>query len=250
MTAVLRVERLEATYGHIRALRGVDIHVDEGEAVAILGANGAGKTTLLRTIAGLHRPRRGRVYLDERNVTGWPAERLVRAGLSLVPEGRQVFPALSVGDNLLLGGYRRRRSGAIADDLDRVEQLFPVLAARRSQPAGTLSGGEQQMLAIGRGLLAAPRILLLDEPSLGLAPLAVREVVAKLVEIAATGTTVLVVEQNARAAMKIAPRCWVMQRGRIVLEGSTDELLANPTVQAAYFGGALEQIAGGTGRTT
>jgi len=239
VTALLRVEGLEASYGHIRAVRGADLHVDEGEAVAILGANGAGKSTLLRTVAGLHRPRGGRVWLDGRDVTGWPAERLVRAGMALVPEGRQVFRGLSVADNLLLGGYRDRRGGSLQDRLGRVVALFPVLASRRDQPAGTLSGGEQQMLAIGRGLMAAPRILLLDEPSLGLAPLAVREVVAKLVEIAAAGTTVLVVDQNTRAAMRVADRAYVMQSGEVVLDGPSDALLANPMVQAAYLGGAI-----------
>lgn len=239
MNEILGVSDLHAAYGHIRAVNGVDLTVADGEVVAILGANGAGKSTLLRTIAGLHRPRRGTVSLAGSDVTGWPAERLVGAGLALVPEGRQVFPALPVADNLLLGGYRRRRRADLAADLDRVTELFPVLASRRDQPAGTLSGGEQQMLAIGRGLMAAPRILLLDEPSLGLAPLAVREVVAKLTEIAASGTTVVIVDQNARAALTVATRGYVMHRGTVSLEGTTESLLADPAVQAAYLGGAL-----------
>jgi branched-chain amino acid transport system ATP-binding protein len=234
---LLEVRGLHAAYGTIAALRGVDLEVDEGEAVAIIGANGAGKSTLLRCLAGLHRPAAGTVALDGRVVTGRPAEWMVGAGLSLVPEGRQVFPGLSVADNLRLGAYRRRDPN-ITTDLDEVYALFPRLADRRDQVAGTLSGGEQQMLAIGRGLMSGPRVLLLDEPSLGLAPLAIREVVDRLAELAARGTTLLLVEQNTRAAMRVASRAYVLQQGSVVLAGDTDTLLEDPDVRAAYLGRA------------
>jgi len=238
--ALLEVSDIHAGYGRIRALRGVDVEVDEGEAVTIIGANGAGKSTLMRALAGLLPPAAGSVALDGRAVTGRPAVAMVRAGLSLVPEGRQVFAALSVRDNLLLGGYRRRRDKAIPGDLDEVLALFPALADRQGQLAGTLSGGEQQMLAIGRGLMSRPRVLLLDEPSLGLAPLAVAEVVTQLIGLRDRGTTILLVEQNARAAMRVATRGYVLAHGRVLLAGTTDELLADPAVKAAYLGGGLE----------
>ncbi len=238
--ALLEVSGIHAGYGRIRALRGVDVEVDEGEAVTIIGANGAGKSTLMRALAGLLPPAAGSVALDGRAVTGRPAVAMVRAGLSLVPEGRQVFAALSVRDNLLLGGYRRRRDKAIPGDLDEVLALFPALADRQGQLAGTLSGGEQQMLAIGRGLMSRPRVLLLDEPSLGLAPLAVAEVVTQLIGLRDRGTTILLVEQNARAAMRVATRGYVLAHGRVLLAGTTDELLADPAVKAAYLGGGLE----------
>ena len=230
----LRVTGLVAGYGRIEALHGVDLVVSEGEAVTVIGANGAGKTTLLKTVAGLIRPTRGRLIWDGRDITGWPAEKRVRAGLALVPEGRRVFPALSVADNLVLGGYVRRRSL----DFDVVYSLFPVLAQRRSQPAGTLSGGEQQMLAIGRALVTGPRLLLLDEPSLGLAPLMVAQVTAALVELRARGVPLLLVEQNATAAFKVAERGYLLDRGRVALAAPTPELAADPRVQAVYLGTA------------
>ncbi len=234
---LLEIRGLQAAYGNITALRGVDLDIAEGEAVAIIGANGAGKTTLLRCLAGLHRPSAGTVALDGRPVTGRPAESMVAAGLSLVPEGRQVFGGLSVHDNLRLGAYRRR-GPEIDADLADVYALFPPLADRRGQLAGTLSGGEQQMLAIGRGLMSGPRVLLLDEPSLGLAPLAVREVVDRLVELAARGTTLLLVEQNTRAAMRVATRAYVLEQGSVTLAGDTKTLLEDPDVRAAYLGRA------------
>ncbi|HEX6968493.1 MAG TPA: ABC transporter ATP-binding protein [Micromonosporaceae bacterium] len=228
----LRVEGLVAGYGRIEALHGVELTVSEGEVVTVVGANGAGKTTLLKTIAGLIRPTRGRIVWDGQDITAWPTEKRVKAGLALVPEGRRVFPALSVADNLVLGGYVRRREL----DFDTVYSLFPVLADRRSQPAGTLSGGEQQMLAIGRALMSRPRLLLLDEPSLGLAPLMVAQVAAALVELRARGVPLLLVEQNAAVAFKIAERGYLLDRGVVAVAASTAELAADPQVRAAYLG--------------
>ncbi|HEX5540945.1 MAG TPA: ABC transporter ATP-binding protein, partial [Micromonospora sp.] len=213
-------------------LHGVDLTVAAGEAVTIIGANGAGKTTLLKTIAGLIRPTRGRLLWDGQEITGWPVEKRVKAGLVLVPEGRRVFAGLSVADNLLLGGYVR--PGAV--DVDEVYSLFPALAERRSQPAGTLSGGEQQMLAIGRALMSRPRLMLLDEPSLGLAPLMVAQVTTALVELRNRGVPLLLVEQNANAAFKVAERGYLLDRGAVAAAGTTSELAADPQVQAAYLG--------------
>lgn len=247
MSTLLRVADVTAHYGRIQALHGVDVEVAQGEAVAIIGANGAGKTTLLRTIAGLLAPTSGTVALEGQDVTGRPAEDVVRSGIVLVPEGRQVFDALSAEDNLLLGGYHRRREADTKADLQRVFELFPTLADRRAQYAGTLSGGEQQMLAIGRAMMAAPRVLLLDEPSLGLAPLIIAEVVEHLLALARSGTTLLLVEQNARAALKVADRGYVLQQGRVVSQGSTRELLEDPRVRAAYLGAAPDPDAAADG---
>jgi branched-chain amino acid transport system ATP-binding protein len=230
---LLSVSRLSTRYGGIRAVDGVSLRLEAGEAVAILGPNGAGKTTLLRTLAGLERPAEGTVELDGRDVSGQGAERIVRAGIALVPEGRGVFADLSVRDNLALGASHRGR--AASRRLDEVHSLFPVLAERARQPAGTLSGGEQQMLAIGRALMARPRLLMLDEPSLGLAPLAVRQVVDRLLELRAHGTTILLVEQNTRAALRVAARAYVLRRGSVVLEGTRDEL-RDARIAQAYLG--------------
>jgi len=227
----LRVEGLVAGYGRIEALHGVELTVDDA-AVTIVGANGAGKSTLLKTIAGLIRPTGGRVVWDGRDITRWSAEKRVRAGIALVPEGRRVFPGLSVADNLVLGGYVRRTSL----DFEQVYSLFPVLADRRAQRAGTLSGGEQQMLAIGRALMSRPRLVLLDEPSLGLAPLMVAQVTAALVELREREVPLLLVEQNATAAFKVAERGYLLDRGQVVLSGTTDELAADARVQTAYLG--------------
>ncbi|MGH2801471.1 MAG: ABC transporter ATP-binding protein [Thermoleophilaceae bacterium] len=238
---MLSVSGLSVSYGGIRAVRSVSLRVEAGEAVAILGPNGAGKTTLLNTLAGLRRPTEGTVLLDGREVTGRRAERLVNDGIALVPEGRGVFGGLSVADNLMLGAYRRRREDGLPEDLDEVLELFPVLRERARQRASTLSGGEQQMLAIGRALMAKPRLLLLDEPSLGLAPLAVRQVVARLVELRDRGRTILLVEQNTRAALRVATRGYLLQRGEVALEGTREQLLETPSVKAAYLGrGATE----------
>jgi len=234
---VLAVRGLVVGYGRIEVLHGVDLEVCEGKAVTVVGANGAGKSTLLRAIAGLLPARAGRVELLGRDVSGWPAERRARAGMALVPEGRQVFAGLSVRDNLLLGAYGRRADRASAlDTLAQVQRLFPMLAERAGQAAGTLSGGQQQMLAIGRALMGRPAMLLLDEPSLGLAPGAVREVVVKLRELAALGTTIVLVEQNAAAAFKVAERGYVLERGRLLHSGTTAQLSADPRVRRAYLG--------------
>jgi branched-chain amino acid transport system ATP-binding protein len=228
---LLSVSDLSVHYGGIRAVDRVCLTVEAGEAVAILGPNGAGKTTLLRALAGLERPAEGTVALAGSDVTGAGAERLVRAGIALVPEGRGVFADLSVRDNLVLGAYHRRRRDV---SLDGVHSLFPLLRERGRQRAGTLSGGEQQMLAIARALMARPRLLLLDEPTLGLAPLAVRQVVERLADLRAQGTTILLVEQNTRAASAVATRGYVLRRGRIAAEGTTEELLG--VVETSYLG--------------
>jgi branched-chain amino acid transport system ATP-binding protein len=234
------VKNLHVYYGPIHAIRGASLHVRPREIVALLGGNGAGKSTLLGAIAGIIRPSSGEVALGATDITRQSADRVVRAGLALVPEGRHVFKPLTVEDNLMLGAYHRHRAAAraaIRQEIAEVFQLFPVLAERRGQPAGTLSGGEQQMLAIGRALLARPEALLLDEPSIGLAPKLVREILEHVARLRAErGITILLVEQNARAALKIADRGYVLETGRMVLEGPAEDLLANRDVQRAYLG--------------
>jgi branched-chain amino acid transport system ATP-binding protein len=235
--SVLEVSGVHAGYGRIEALHGVDLRVDNGEAVTLVGSNGAGKSTLLRTLAGLNRAWQGRIVFDGHDITRWPAEKRTWAGLALVPEGRRVFAGLTCEENLRLGGYSRGRDrGRTSRDLAAVYQLFPRLADRRRQSAGTLSGGEQQMLAIGRAMMSRPVLLLLDEPSLGLAPLAVREVADALVELAGRGTTLALVEQNAAVAFHVADRGYLLDRGSIVTEGSVEALRADPRVQHAYLG--------------
>lgn len=237
----LQVRGLRAAYDRLEVLHGVDLDVSDGEIVAVIGANGAGKTTLLRTLSGLVRPTAGTVVLDDDEVTAVPAERLAAAGLAHVPENRLVFPTLSVDDNLLLGAYTRRRRGAAERDADRTRAmaLFPRLAQRASQVAGTLSGGEQQMLAIARGLMARPRLLLLDEPSLGLAPRLVGEIFAALGTLRDEGLGLLLVEQNTRAAFGVADRAYVMDRGGVVMHGVPADLGNDPRVQSAYLGGGF-----------
>ena len=232
---VLSVTDLVSGYDRIEALHGVSIEVRAAEAVTLIGANGAGKTTLLGTVAGLLRSWRGRVEFAGEDVTRWSAERRARAGLALVPEGRRVFAGLTVEENLHLGAYRRRRS-TTADGLATVYELFPKLRDRRRQPAGTLSGGEQQMLAIGRALMSRPTLLLLDEPSLGLAPLAVREVADALVALAGRDTTLALVEQNAQVAFHVAQRGYLLDRGAVTSAGSVAELRDDPLVHQAYLG--------------
>ncbi len=240
---MLKVRNLDAGYGPVAVLRRVSFHVRPGEIVALIGANGAGKTTLLRTVTNLVRARGGEVLFRDRNLRGVPTEETVALGCSLVPEGRQVFATMAVRENLLLGAhvqYRRGRRREVKADLERVHALFPVLAARGGQLAGTLSGGEQQMLAIGRALMARPTLLMLDEPSMGLAPLAAKEILAVVARLGSEGTTVLLVEQNARSALRIARRGYVIENGRVVLEGTSEELLANRDVQRAYLGRDLD----------
>jgi branched-chain amino acid transport system ATP-binding protein len=236
-TPLLEVRGLHVRYGNVEALHGVDLSVGEGEIVAILGANGAGKSTTLRALSGLLRPSAGEILLDGRPVHATPAHALVSLGMAHCPEGRRVFGTLTVVENLALGGFTRRDRAERARTLEWIYGLFPVLAERRAQLAGTLSGGEQQMLAIGRALMARPRLLLLDEPSLGLAPLLVRAIFQTVREINRSGVTVVLVEQNARAALKLAHRGYVMEVGRIVLADAAPALAADPKVQKAYLGG-------------
>jgi branched-chain amino acid transport system ATP-binding protein len=236
---VLRVRNLDVAYGPVAALRRVSLHVNQGEVATIIGANGAGKTTLLRCLAGLTPARGGEVLFRGDPVLGFRPERMVVLGCSLVPEGRQVFAALPVRENLLIGGSVRVRRGhrrEVDEDLERIYRLFPRLQERERQLAGTLSGGEQQMLAIGRALMARPALVMLDEPSMGLAPLVVKDILSTVLRIAAGGTTVLLVEQNARSALRVARRGYVLENGRVVLEGTSEELLANRDVQRAYLG--------------
>jgi branched-chain amino acid transport system ATP-binding protein len=234
---VLELHALRAAYGPIEALRGVDLEVRAGELVCLLGANGAGKSSTLRAISGLVRPSGGRIVFDGRAITGLQPSTILEAGIAHCPEGRRVFPYLTVEENLAMGAYVRRDRSAIAADLERVCAHFPILAERRRQAAGTLSGGEQQMLAIGRALMARPRLILFDEPSLGLAPTIVETTFEIIADIRRQGTTVLMVEQNAYLALRMADRGYVMESGRIVLSGPARDLLADDHVRRAYLGG-------------
>ena len=234
---LLRVEALDVYYGAVHALKGVTLGAQPGEIVTLIGANGAGKSTLLRTLSGLIRARSGKIEFDGRDLTRLPAHEIVALGVSQSPEGRMVFANLTVEDNLELGAYRRKDRAGIRADRDQVYQLFPRLLERRKQPAGTLSGGEQQMLAIGRALMSRPRLLLLDEPSLGLAPLLVREIFKTIREINKRGVTVLLVEQNAHMALSIAGRGYVLETGHVRFEDEARRLLENEDVKRAYLGG-------------
>jgi branched-chain amino acid transport system ATP-binding protein len=233
---MLEVRGLEVAYGGIRAVKGIDLRVDAGEVVALIGANGAGKTTTLKALAGLLRPKSGSVTYKGADVTGKPAYHLVRHGLALVPEGRGMFPRLTVAENLAMGAYIRSDAAGVAADTDRVCALFPRLAERHGQLAGTLSGGEQQMLAIARAMMGRPQMLLLDEPSMGLAPLMVQKIFETVRMIAAEGVTMLLVEQNARLALETSSRGYVMESGCIVLADESKSLLSNPQVRHAYLG--------------
>ena len=240
---MLRIRNLDVAYGAVPVLRRVSLHVARGEVVTIVGANGAGKTTLLKSVTGVVRPSGGSIWLQGQEVTRLRTERTVALGCSLVPEGRQVFADMSVRENLLLGAhvqYRRGKRHEVGADLERVFRLFPALAGRQPQMAGTLSGGEQQMLAIGRALMARPSLLMLDEPSMGLAPLVVKDIFDIIARISGDGCTVLLVEQNARSALRIADRGYVLETGRIVLQGTSEELLSNRDVQRAYLGRDVE----------
>lgn len=237
MSALLELDNLHVYYGHIHALKGVSVKVDDGEIVAMLGGNGAGKTTTLRTISGLLRPREGDIRFRGEEIDRLPPHAIVHKGIGHAPEGRRIFGRLTVRENLEMGAYARRDRDAIRADMERVFVLFPRLKERVNQTAGTLSGGEQQMLAIGRALMARPRLLLLDEPSMGLAPVLVEQIFETVRDINRQGTTILLVEQNAYMALTIAQRGYVLQTGEIALQGSAEELRANEEVRRAYLGG-------------
>ena len=234
---MLELHGLRAAYGPVEALRGVDLEVRAGELVCLLGANGAGKSSTLRAISGLVRPTGGRIVFDGRTITGLEPAAILTAGIAHCPEGRRVFPYLTVQENLVMGAFVRRDRDGIAADLERVCAHFPILGERRRQAAGTLSGGEQQMLAIGRALMARPRLILFDEPSLGLAPTVVETTFGIIADIRRQGTTVLMVEQNAYLTLQMADRGYVMETGRIVLSGAARELMTNDHVRRAYLGG-------------
>jgi branched-chain amino acid transport system ATP-binding protein len=233
---VLQVENLNVYYGAIHALQGISFNVNEGEIVTLIGANGAGKSTTLRTISGLLRSRTGSISFKGQEISTMAAEKVVQAGISHVPEGRKIFAPLSVRENLTMGAYTRSDQAEIAETLERVYRSFPRLKERASQYGGTLSGGEQQMLATGRGLMSRPTLLLLDEPSMGLSPILVEEIFRIIVEINKQGTSILLVEQNAQMALSIANRAYVLETGRIVLSGSAKEIADNSQVKAAYLG--------------
>jgi branched-chain amino acid transport system ATP-binding protein len=234
---VLVLEQVDVFYGAIQALRGVSLTVNQGETVTMIGANGAGKSTTIRTISGLVRPRAGRILFEGNDIARLPAHKLVERGICQSPEGRRVFANLSVLENLQLGGYtHRKKAGQLREDMDRVLTRFPRLKERAQQSAGTLSGGEQQMLAIGRALMARPRLLMLDEPSLGLAPFLVQQIFQIIRDINEQGTTILLVEQNAFQALRVATRGYVLETGRVVLADTSEQLLQNEEVKKAYLG--------------
>jgi branched-chain amino acid transport system ATP-binding protein len=236
---MLKVKNLHTYYGRIRALNNVSLHVRAGEIVCLIGANGAGKTTILNTVSGLIPSARGEIYFEDGKMKGLPPEKIVAAGISQVPEGREVFGPLTVLENLQLGAYLRfgkKERKAIEKDLEWVFQLFPRLRERMKQIAGTLSGGEQQMLAIGRALMARPKLLLLDEPSMGLAPLVVKDIMSTISILRDSGVTILIVEQNARASLRISDRGYVLETGKVILQGSSDDLLNDSDVKRAYLG--------------
>ena len=237
---MLKIEGLNAAYGSIQVLKNISLKVPKGKVVSIIGANGAGKSTLLKSISGLIKIKKGGIFYKKKNIVGMPANRIVGLGISQVPEGRQIFAHLSVLDNIHLGAYlyfKRNNRLEIKERVDRIYEIFPILETRSKQIAGTLSGGEQQMLAIARALMARPELLLLDEPSMGIAPLIVREIFNVIQQLNKTGTTVLLVEQNARIALKVAHHSYVLERGEIVMEGLAEELLDNPRVKEVYLGG-------------
>ena len=233
---MLTLENVSVNYGAIEALNGISMHVEKGEVVTLIGANGAGKTTTLRTITGLLEPRAGRIIYEGEDISAKPTHKLVARGISMSPEGRGVFANLSVRENLQMGAYLNRNKKEVAADMERAFTMFSRLRERESQKAGTLSGGEQQMLAIGRALMSRPRLLLLDEPSLGLAPLVVHTIFQAIDEIRSKGTTILLVEQNAHAALGHSDRAYVLETGRIVMEGPSKELAADPRIKEAYLG--------------
>lgn len=233
---MLKVENLVVSYGGIEALKGVSLDVPEGKIVTLIGANGAGKSTLLRSIIGLVKPANGSIKYGEDELIGLNSQKIVEKGLTLVPEGRRVFPNLTVAENLQIGAYMRTDTAGITADINRVYELFPRLQERSWQMAGTLSGGEQQMLAVGRALMSRPKLMMMDEPSLGLAPLVIKEIFNIIQRINKQGVTILLIEQNANMALKVADLAYVMETGRITMTGSGRELLENPEIKAAYLG--------------
>ena len=237
-TPLLQLKGLEVAYGGIHAVKGIDLEVGQGELVCLIGANGAGKTTTLKGICGLLPVKAGKIYYGGADVTGKPAFQLVRRGLAMVPEGRGVFGALTIEENLAMGAYIRDDKDGIRSDIERVYQLFPRLKERRRQTAGTMSGGEQQMLAMGRAMMSRPKLLLLDEPSMGLAPLMVQKVFETIVTISGEGVTILLIEQNAKLALEVSKRGYVMESGEVTLSGDASSLLHDPKVRAAYLGEA------------
>lgn len=234
---MLKVNDINVFYGNIQALKGISLEVNEGEIVTLIGANGAGKSTLLKTLSGLLKPKQGTIEYLGNSITGKPAQSIVKAGISQVPEGRRVFANMTVEENLELGAYLRNDRAEIAKDKERIFKIFPILLERRKQLSGTLSGGEQQMLAMGRAIMARPKLLLLDEPSMGLAPIMVKTIFNTIEEIRKEGTTILLVEQNAHMALSIADRAYVIETGRVVLSGTAKELQETEQVKAAYLGG-------------
>lgn len=240
---MLTLKSIHTYYGAIHALKGVSLHVRQGEIVTLVGANGAGKSTLVNTICGMSKPARGRIEFNGEPIEGIAPESIVRKGIALVPEGRQIFATLTVESNLLMGGFiHRNNPGQVREDMERLFERFPILKNRHRQLAGTLSGGEQQMLAISRALMSRPRLLVLDEPSMGLAPLVVKEIFSIIRELKKEGRTILLIEQNARAALKIADRGYVLEIGKVVLQGEGAELLEHREVKRAYLGRGAKQI--------
>lgn len=237
METMLKIDDINVFYGAIHAIKGISLDVKQGEIVTLIGANGAGKSTILRTISGLLKPKSGSISFEGNDIAGSPAHEIVKQGISQVPEGRRIFAEMSVMENLELGAFTRSDKSGIKEDLEMVFKRFPRLLERKNQMAGTLSGGEQQMLAMGRALMSRPRLLLLDEPSMGLAPLLIKEIFNIIVDINKTGTTVLLVEQNANMALSIAHRAYVLETGRITLSGDAKELAASEDVRKAYLGG-------------
>ncbi len=233
---MIEVKDLVVAYGRVKAVKGISFKVDQGQVVSLLGTNGAGKTTTLRTISGLLRPESGEVWFEGERIDRTPAHQVVMKGIAQSPEGRRIFPQLTVQDNLMLGAFARKDTEAIASDLERVFNLFDILRERRAQPAGTFSGGEQQMLAIGRAMMSRPRLLMLDEPSMGLSPIMMQLIMSTIAELQREGVTILLVEQNAAAALKLSDRAYVLEVGSITLEGTGRQLLGDDRVKRAYLG--------------
>ncbi len=233
---MLEVKDLVVAYGKVKAVKGISFTVEQGQVVSLLGTNGAGKTTTLRTISGLLRPESGEIWFEGERIDRVPAHKVVMRGLAHSPEGRRIFPRLTVEDNLLLGAFARKDAAGVATDLERVYDLFEILRERRTQPAGTFSGGEQQMLAIGRAMMSRPRLLMLDEPSMGLSPLMMQRIMSTIRALQSEGVTILLVEQNAAAALKLSDRAYVLEVGQITLDGTGEQLLGDDRVRRAYLG--------------